>query len=70
MVILVIFKGFLLVKNLEILIKIVPDHSIYSYYCVHYSLSKTTSFAGNSMPIKPLNMSLGQEYPILVKNLV
>ena len=31
MVILVIFKGFLLVKNLEILIQIVPDCSIYSY---------------------------------------
>ena len=32
MVILVVFKGFLLVKNLEILIQIVPDRSIYSYY--------------------------------------
>ena len=31
MVILVVFKGFLLVKNLEILIQIVPDHSIYYY---------------------------------------
>ena len=31
MVILVIFKGFLLVKNLEILVKIVPDRSIYYY---------------------------------------
>ena len=34
MVILVIFKGFLLVKNLEILIQIVPDRSIYYYYHV------------------------------------
>ena len=32
MVILVVFKGFLLVKNLEILIQIVPDRSIYYYY--------------------------------------
>ena len=31
MVILVVLKGFLLVKNLEILIEIVPDGSIYSY---------------------------------------
>ena len=31
MVILVVFKGFLLVKNLEILIQIVPDRSIYYY---------------------------------------
>ena len=34
MVILVIFKGFLLVKNSEILIQIVPDRSIY-YYFLH-----------------------------------
>ena len=34
MVILVVFKGFLLVKNWEILIQIVPDRSIYSYW--HY----------------------------------
>ena len=33
MVILVIFKGFLLVKNLKILIQIVPDRSIYYYLC-------------------------------------
>ena len=32
MVILVVFKGFLLVKNLEILIQIVPEPSIYYYY--------------------------------------
>ena len=31
MVILVVFKGFLLVKNLEILIQIVLDRSIYYY---------------------------------------
>ena len=31
MVILVIFKGFLLVKNLEILVQIGPDRSIYSH---------------------------------------
>ena len=31
MVTLVVFKAFLVVKNLEILIKIVPDVSIYSY---------------------------------------
>ena len=35
MVNLVIFKGFLLVKNLEILIQIIPDRSIYYYWqCV------------------------------------
>ena len=33
MVILVVFKGFLLVKNLEILVQIVPDPSIYYYSC-------------------------------------
>ena len=33
MVILVVFKGFLLVKNLEILVQIVPDSPIY-YYCL------------------------------------
>ena len=32
MVILVVFKFFLVVKNLEILIQIVPDSPIY-YYC-------------------------------------
>ena len=32
MVILVVFKGFLMVKNLEILTQIVPDRSIYSYW--------------------------------------
>ena len=32
MVILVVFKGFLLVKNLENLVQMVPDCSIYSYY--------------------------------------
>ena len=32
MVILLVFKGFLLVKNLEILVQIVPDCSIYSYH--------------------------------------
>ena len=31
MVILLVFKGFLLVKNLEILVQIDPDRSIYSY---------------------------------------
>ena len=31
MIILVVFKGFLLVKNLEILIQIVPDRPIYYY---------------------------------------
>ena len=31
MVILVVFKGFLVVKNLEILIQIVPDSPIYYY---------------------------------------
>ena len=31
MVILVVLKGFLLVKNLEILIQILPDRSIYYY---------------------------------------
>ena len=31
-VILVVFKVFLVVKNLEILIQIVPERSIYSYY--------------------------------------
>ena len=31
MVILVVFKGFLLVKNFEILVQIVTEHSIYSY---------------------------------------
>ena len=31
MAILVVFKGFLLVKNLEILIQIVPDSPIYHY---------------------------------------
>ena len=31
MVILVVFKGFLLVKNLEFLVQIVPDRSVYSY---------------------------------------
>ena len=33
MVILVVFKGFLLVKNLEILIQIVPQRPIYYYSC-------------------------------------
>ena len=32
MVILVVFKAFLLVKNLEILVRIVPDCPICSYY--------------------------------------
>ena len=32
MVILVVFKGFLLVKNLEILIQIILDSPIYYYY--------------------------------------
>ena len=32
MVILMVFKGFLLVKNLEILIQMVPDRSIYYYW--------------------------------------
>ena len=32
MVILVVFKGFLFVKNLEILIQIVPERPIYYYY--------------------------------------
>ena len=31
MVILVVFKGFLVVKNLEILVQIVPEHPIYYY---------------------------------------
>ena len=31
MVILVVFKAFLVVKNLEILIQIVPDSAIYYY---------------------------------------
>ena len=31
MVILVVFKGFLVVKNLEIFVQIVPEHPIYSY---------------------------------------
>ena len=35
MVILVVFKGFLLVKNLEILIQIVLDSPIYYYYHRH-----------------------------------
>ena len=32
MVILVVFKVFLLVKNLEILVQIVPDSPIYYYF--------------------------------------
>ena len=35
MVILVVFKVFLLVRNLEILIQIVPDSPIYYYFLLH-----------------------------------
>ena len=35
MVILVVFKVFLLVKNLEILIQIVPDNPIYYYIYIY-----------------------------------
>ena len=53
MEILVAFKGFLLVKNLEILIQIVPDCSIYYYYCVN----KFCFLLDSSVP-KPLAMKL------------
>ena len=39
MVILVVFKGFLLVKNLEILVQIVPASPIYYYFYVFRMLS-------------------------------
>ena len=40
MVILVVFKGFLVVKNLEILIQIAPDSPIYYYYIEEKSVHK------------------------------
>ena len=47
MVILVIFKGFLLVKNLEILIQIVPDRSIITtsdFYSLEREVSSLSSY--------------------------
>ena len=45
MVILVVFKGFLVVKNLEILVQIVPDSPIY-----YYSHDLRLQIAGTSEP--------------------
>ena len=48
MVILVVFKVFLLVKNLEILIQIVPDSPIY-YYSIQ-QVNFTGNLARNPVP--------------------
>ena len=45
MVVLVVFKGFLLVKNLEILIQIAPERSIYYYSPSIFLVLHTNLFA-------------------------
>ena len=49
MVILVVFKGFLWVKNLEILIQIVPERPIY-FYLKYHLIKETLSNSGVDSP--------------------
>ena len=48
MVILVVFKVFLVVKILEILIQIVPEHLIYYYYFHRLNYLLSTSLTRNT----------------------
>ena len=63
MVILVVFKGFLLAKNLEILIQIVPDCSIYYYY------ANTTLALKNCAPFTKCNLEVNDEHADTAENL-
>ena len=63
MVILVVFKGFLLAKNLEILIQIVPDCSIYYYY------ANTTLGLKNCAPFTKCNLEVNDEHADTAENL-
>ena len=62
LVILVVFKVFLVVKNLEILIQIVPERSIYSYFEPWSTklAQKSTKLKTNSTNSVSLNIKLNQ----------
>ena len=66
MVILVVFKGFLVVKNLEILVQIVPERPIY-YYRLSDNFSKLPPLWGGSVSPKLVQLEQKCFLPMLLR---